>query len=97
MIKQVGVPRGGIFVKMSLEEDAVVFDSKDDPSIDAADWVHRKTPTVAPGWMTYCQECQISTEVLGQPKDSFAFYFHIVWKTLHELFGQPNAVTWLMQ
>lgn len=39
MIKQVGVPRGGIFVKMSLEEDASVFDSKDDPSIDAADWV----------------------------------------------------------
>ena len=42
MIKQVGMPRGGIFVKMSLEEDAVVFDRKDDPSVDAADWVHRK-------------------------------------------------------
>ena len=36
------MPRGGIFVKMSLEEDAVVFDRKDDPSVDAADWVHRK-------------------------------------------------------
>lgn len=43
MIKQVGAPRGGISVKMSLGEDAVVFDSKDDPSVDAADWVHRKT------------------------------------------------------
>lgn len=42
MIKQVGVPRGGIFGKMSLEEDALVFERKDDPSIDAADWVHGK-------------------------------------------------------
>ena len=32
-MKQVGVPRGGIFVKMSLEEDALVFERKDDPSI----------------------------------------------------------------
>ena len=90
MIKQVGVPRGGIFVKMSLEEDALVFERKDDPSIDAADWVHgKKHPLLHLGGWHIAKNARFPLKYWAGQKIHLSFTFTSYGKPCTNFLANP--------